>query len=113
VVLTSEILSVRGAPFDDLGSLSAEPVTYAEFGPAIFDLSADGAAVPCERVGDSGLVCDVTAAVADSIVAGESRVQFRLKFDTPGDSDGEADLALFFVTDSNTNEPGIFTLELS
>ena len=29
-----------------------------------------------------------------------------------GDNDNEQDLAMFFITNSNTNEPGIFELEL-
>ena len=55
----------------------------------------------------------MTEAVSNAITSGESRVQFRLKFDVAGDSDGAQDLALFFLTDSNTNEPGIFLLEIS
>jgi hypothetical protein len=36
-----------------------------------------------------------------------------LRFDQAGDGDGRADLAMFFVTESNTNQPGIFTLTLT
>jgi hypothetical protein len=64
-------------------------------------------------VRDGGIECDVTDAVERAVALGEDRVQFRLRFETAGDDDGEADLAMFFVTDSNTNEPGIFTLDLS
>ena len=48
-----------------------------------------------------------------AIGGGAERAQFRLRFDRVADDDGEPDLALFFLTDSNTNEPGIFQLELS
>ncbi len=35
-----------------------------------------------------------------------------MKFDELSDGDGEPDLALFFRTDSNTNEPDIFTPDI-
>lgn len=112
-VLSSRALTVRGTPFTDLGAFQAEPVSYEAFGPELFDDPPIGEAVTCDRVGDRGIECDVTDAVARAVEAGEGHVQFRLKFDTAGDSDGEADLAMFFVADSNDNEPGIFTLDLS
>lgn len=112
-VLRSQVLAVRGTPFVDLGALQAEPVSYDSFNPELFDLPPIGAAVTCDRVGDDGIECDVTAAVARAVDAGEDRAQFRLKFETAGDNDGTADLAMFFLTDSNTNERGIFRLELT
>lgn len=110
-ILRSDALTVRGEPFSDLGDLLAEPVTYEEFGPSLFELRAVGEPVICERLDDDSVECDVTSAVASTVVDGRS--QFRLRFERAGDSDGATDLAMFFLTDSNTNEPGIFTLELS
>jgi hypothetical protein len=112
-VLRSQALTVRGNPFADLGALQAEPVSYDSFSPELFDDASTGAAVTCKRVGDRGIECDVTDAVARAIDVGEDRAQFRLKFERAGDNDGEADLAMFFLTDSNTNERGIFTLDLT
>jgi hypothetical protein len=112
-VLSSDALAVRGAPFEDLGTLSAEPVRYDVFGPSLFDLDATGPAVACMRTEPSGIACDVTTSVQSALDAGETRFQFRLKFDQAGDGDGRADLAMFFVTESNTNQPGIFTLTLT
>lgn len=111
VRLRSDSLDVSGDPFGDLGELSVAPVTYSEFGPHLFDLEPDAEAVACGRIGDSSIECDVTGAVAGSVAAGDTRVQFRLRFDRAGDSDGAADLAMFNRGDSNTNEAGIFTLE--
>lgn len=108
-LLTSDALTVRGTPFDDLGDLLVEPVTYDDFGPPLFELEPDGDAVVCERQGAGSVICDVTSVAAGT----HGRVQFRLRFERRGDNDGTKDLALFFLTDSNTNEPGIFTLELS
>ncbi len=110
-VLSSDVLTVRGAPFEDLGGFLAEPVLYEAFGPNLFDLPATGAPVACERT-DAGLTCDVTETVRDALGADEPMLQFRLRFERAGDSDGQPDLAMFFITDSNTNEPGVFTLTL-
>ena len=90
-----------------------EPVTYDEFGPPIFDVPGDGLSTGRTRVGESSLECDVTRAAPAVVAAGANRLQLRMFFDVAGDNDGSSDLALFFLTDSNTNEPGIFTLELN
>jgi len=110
--ISSDALQVSGTPFEDLGRLLAESVSYDTFGPELFDLVGDGDPVACQRVGESGLSCDVTAAVTQDVVSGASRSQFRLRFDVVGDGDGSQDLVMFFRTDSNVNEPGIFELEL-
>jgi len=112
-ILSTEVMQVSGTPFGDLGTLRAESVSYETFGPQLFDLAADGEPVACRRVGDHGLTCDVTAAVISDIAGGVGQTQFRLKFDVPGDGDGSQDLAMFFRTDPNTDDPGIFTIELS
>ena len=111
-VLESVVLQPRGTPFVDLGNLEAAPVTYAEFSPELFDLEPIGESVVCDRPNDSVLRCDATDAVTEAIEAGRGRVQFRVRFERLADDDGEADLARFFVTDTNTNEPGLFTLTL-
>lgn len=112
-VLRSTALTVRGDPFSDLGSLQVEPVSYDLFSPTLFDLAPTGDAAACNRLdNDGGLECEVTDAVTRAIAAGDVRAQFRLRFQIAADNDGEADLAMFFITDSNTNEPGIFTLDL-
>ena len=110
--LTSDVMEVRGNPFTALGDIEAEPVTYTEFGPPLFELEADGDAVNCLRVGPSGLICDVTEAAVAGVAAGRDQLQFRLQFQDISDSDGEQDMALFYLTDTNTNERGIFTLNI-
>lgn len=113
VLLTSDALNVSGTPFEDLGELRAAPVSYPSFGREIFDRIPNGDAVLCKRSTDTAISCDVTQSVAADVAAGATRVQFRVRFDTPGDGDQSQDLAMFFLTDSNTNEPGIFILELT
>ncbi len=44
---------------------------------------------------------------------GAAEIQFRLRFSSVADNDGQPDLALFYLTDSNTNEPGIFELSIT
>jgi hypothetical protein len=111
-LLSSNALTIDGSPFEDLGAMQAAPVTYDSFGPELFDLSPDGPSVDCRLVDATRLECDVTDAAAAAIGTGSENVQFRLRFDRVTDGDGDRDLALFFLTDSNTNEPGIFQLEL-
>ena len=112
-ILRSDVLSTSGNVFEALGNLQAAPVSYEAFGPDLFDLAPTGDLVTCERPSDTSLTCDVSDAAAAAIDAGDPFVQLRLTFEEVSDSDGEQDLAMFFLTDSNTNEPGIFTLDLS
>lgn len=111
-LLTSNFLGISGTPFADLGDLLAEPVEYDSFGPELYDLPASGDPAVCARDGDTGVVCDVTDQVDAAANSGAGSVQFRLRFERAGDSDGEPDLAMFFRGDSNTNEPGLFTLRI-
>ena len=112
VVLASDALTVRGTPFEDLGSLRADVVSYAGFDPSLFDIPGLSDPVSCLRIGATGLECDVGDLVLSLLIDGSTDVQLRLRFEQPGDGDGEADLAMFFRSDSNTNEPGLFTLEI-
>ncbi len=111
-MLRSELLDPRGSPFTDLGTLLAEPIAYDSFDRENFDLAAIGEAVECVRPTAGSVECDVTEAVRSAIDDSAARVLFRLKFQTLTDGDGEPDLARFFRSDPNTNERGIFTLDL-
>ncbi|MEA2001113.1 MAG: hypothetical protein U9N84_04395 [Actinomycetota bacterium] len=111
--LTSDALHTTGSPFDDLGPLLAEPVVYTKFGPELFDLPSSGQPIRCEVTADTIIECDVTAAVQDAVDGGVTSVQFRLRFERPADNDGNPDLALFYRSDSNTNEPALFNLTIN
>lgn len=112
-MLTSDALIERGDPFEQLGPLQVAPVTYADFGPSLFEVAADGLATNCTRLGVSSILCDVSDGLRAAVARGSATVKLRLQFATMSDNDGEPDLALFFLSDSNTNEPAIFSLELS
>jgi hypothetical protein len=111
--ITSDALRVSGTPFEDLGPLVAEPVTYQSFGPELFDLAAIGPHAPCTVPAETSLRCDVTEAVRLAVEAGEATAQFRVRFEVAADNDGSQDLALFYRADSNTNEAGIFELVIA
>jgi hypothetical protein len=111
-IVTSDVLQTIGTPFEDLGDLLIEPISYDAFGPELFDLEANAVATRCTAA-DTTVQCDVTAAVAAATAAGQTVAQFRLRFEQAADSDGEADLALFYRSDSNTNEPGLFELVMT
>jgi len=112
-LIASDALAVVGTPFDDLGVLLIEPVEYRAFGPELFDLDASGDPVACHVTGSSAIECGVTTAVQSAIDNGQHTVQFRLRFERTGDNDGRAHLAMFYRSDSNTNEAGLFTLGLT
>lgn len=111
--MASDALTTVGSPFGDLGNLLAEPVVYDAFGPELFDLAASDDAVACRVTDNTSIECDVTAAVHNALAEGHDTVQFRLRFELPADNDGQADLAMFYRSDSNTNEAGLFTLNLT
>jgi hypothetical protein len=111
--IISDALHVSGTPFEDLGPLLVEPVSYETFGPELYDLIATGPHSECTVTGETAIVCDVRTAVEELVAEGSVTAQFRIRFTTPADGDGQQDLAMFFRTDSNTNESGIFELEIA
>lgn len=111
--IVSDALHTSGTPFEDLGPLVIEPVAYGTFGPDLFDLEAIGTHTGCTVLGDTSIACDVTAALQDSVDRSRTTAQFRIRFTHAADNDGSQDLAMFFRTDSNTNEQGIFELTIT
>jgi hypothetical protein len=108
--IISDALTISGTPFADLGALVVEPVEYESFGPELFDDTAIGPSTVCVVTYGTAIACDVSEALDVAVAAGKVEAQFRLRFEEPADNDGRQDLAMFFRTDSNTNEPGIFEL---
>ena len=51
--------------------------------------------------------------LALAVDAGEPAAQLRIRFEVAADNDGRQDLALFYRTESNTNEAGIFELAIT
>jgi hypothetical protein len=109
-LIRSDALHVAGTPFPDLGPLLVEPIRYSEFGPELFDLEAAGGAATCSVTSDTTIECPVTEAIDNAVGRRDTTAQFRIRFDTEADNDGQQDLAMFFRTSSNTNEAGLFEL---
>ncbi|MEA2026783.1 MAG: hypothetical protein U9O18_08825, partial [Chloroflexota bacterium] len=105
-----DALHISGSPFEDLGPLQAEPVAYESFGPELFDLAAIGPHTECTVTDGASIRCDVTEALRVAAGDGRAEAQFRIRFEMPADNDGSPDLAMFYRSDSNTNEAGIFEL---
>jgi len=111
--LTSTALQVAGTPFEDLGALSAAPVDYEVFPPTIEEREPTLEPVACEaNIDQATLTCDVTAALTAAAESGDDQINLTLKFAEASDGDGEPDIAVFFFTDPNTNDRGIFSLAI-
>lgn len=109
-VLRSERAHTSGSPFD-LGVLRAEEIRYDNFSSVLWDLAPQGGFSCVFADGESGpYECDVTEVVERSRNDGYSYAQFRLLFEEAGNGDGEQDLLMFYITDSNINQSGIFEL---
>jgi len=108
--VVSDALHISGTPFEDLGPLLAEPIAYESFGPELFDLAALGPRTECTVTDGTSIQCDVTEALRVAAGDEKAEAQFRIRLEMPADSDGSQDLAMFYRTDSNTNEAGIFEL---
>ena len=114
-LLRSENASVRGMPLKDLGPLRAEEIRYSEFSPALWNLEPFAGGDVCEfaTLSEGPFRCDLADAVRSSLNDSYPFAQFRLLLDRAGDNDGTQDLVAFFIADSNTNQPGIFELEVT
>ena len=113
--LRSENASVSGMPLKDLGPLRAEEIRYSEFSPALWNLKPFAGGVDCvfATLLEGPFRCDLADAVQKSLNDAYPFAQFRLLLDRAGDNDGTQDLVAFFIADSNTNQPGIFELEVT
>jgi hypothetical protein len=113
--LRSEHGQTSGDPFGDLGDLGADEIRYETFSAALWDLVPEAGGQSCTfaTFASGPFECDVTAVVARSRADDYPRAQLRLRLEQAGDGDGSPDLALFFITDTNTNEPGIFELDMT
>ena len=95
--------------------MRAEEIRFSQFSPDLWDKLALIGGDVCEIANTSNgpFQCDVAGAVQRSLDDSYRFVQFRLLLDRAGDNDGSQDLVSFFITNSNTNEPGIFELEIT
>lgn len=113
--LSSVHASVSGTPFEDLGALTAEEVRYTGFSSALWNLIPvdNGARCILAESAAGPFQCDLSGAIQRSLDDSYRYAQFRVRFDEAGDGDGSQDLVAFFKRDFNTNEAGIFRLDVT
>ena len=114
-ILRSDAANAFGMPLEDLGPLRAEEVRYDSFSPSLWDLepTPGGAVCVLATSAEGPFQCDLSGAVQRSLDDSYGFAQFRLRLERAGDGDGRQDLLAFFKSNSNTNEPGIFQLDIS
>lgn len=113
--LRSENFHLQGSPLEDLGPLRAQEVRYDRFSSALWNLSPLAGGHTCTFAIEESeeFQCDVTDVVRRSVQDGYMYAQLRLRLEKAGDGDGSSDLVAFYKTNSNTNEPGIFEVEIT
>lgn len=112
-VLSAPSMQVSGTPFRDLGPLTVEAVAYERFSPDLWNTPATGPACTLATAPADTAACDVTTVVRDAQAAGSDTLQFRLRLEQAGDSDGQPDMVIFFATNPNQNQPGLFALQIT
>ncbi|MFT6628285.1 MAG: hypothetical protein ACJA1R_001546 [Flavobacteriales bacterium] len=117
-ILSAELSAVApritGTPFADLGNLLLEEVTFDAFSSELWDLPETSGGFSCTFASDidGPYGCDI-APIVTSALGDTDSAQVRILFETAGDGDGAQDMAAFFLSDVNTNEAGIFSLEIT
>lgn len=104
---------VRGMPFKDLGALVGEEIRFPRVSPALWNQPPLGTRCILATTAAGPVACDVAAAVQRSRDDRYPLAQFRVRLEQAGYGDGQPDPVMFFLSDTNTNEPGIFALEVT
>lgn len=113
-VLSSNNVRINGNPFEGLGKLNVEEIRYGKFSSDLWNLEAleNGEVCVFADSTNQNFKCDISKTVQRSLDGDYEYVQLRILFDKAGNNDGNQDLVMFFIRDSNTNQPGIFELEI-
>lgn len=114
-VLRAANATIIRTPFEDLGPLWAEEFRFDQFSSQLWNAAPVSGGAVCTLAESAGepVTCDISGAVQSSLDDSYRYAQFRVRLDQAGDRDGEQDLVAFFMTDSNTYEPGIFLLDVT
>ena len=110
--LRSENVHIQGSPFQNLGVLKVETVRYDEFSSALWNVKPNSFICAVADLPDGKFECDATSAIRQALENGSIYTQFRIRFDKASNNDSQPDLVMFYKTNSNTNEPGTFRLEI-
>ncbi len=111
-VLSSDNVEFNGTPFADLGVLEVEEVVFDDFSSVLWDLEpvTGGAACTLADSMAGPFACDLAPAVQAALDDGRKFAQFRIRMTELGDGDGQPDMVLFSLGNTNTTEAGIFDL---
>ena len=110
--LTSQQVKISGNPFRDLGALQADVIAYDRFSPDVWNLQPTATACIFPIAANGTIACDVTTVLNAAIADGRPSLQVRLRLATAADNDGTQDMVMFFATNANQNQPGLFTLDI-
>lgn len=112
-ILISNDLHIRGNPFIDLGNIIVEKVQYNLFSSKLWDIKSLGEVCVLESGATvETLSCDIKKVLSDAVREGQDTLQLRLRFERISDNDNSADLVMFYKTNSNTNDRGVFNIEI-
>ena len=105
-----ENIHFSGTHLEDWGNLIVEEVRYDTFSSKLWDLGSSGNGCIFATSEEGPFECDVSSIVTNSLNDNYRYAQSRIRFENPGDNDGQQDMVMFYITNSNTNERGIFEL---
>jgi hypothetical protein len=112
-VLYSEFAQIEGEPFESLGNVLVDEVSYGEFSSKVWNTESFGNVCVVNVLEDGIFTCDITEHIDRFLREGKETAQFRLRFEKVSDEDNQKDLLLFYKTDLNKNEKGIFKIRVN
>jgi len=112
-ILRGSNAEIKGTPFEDLGNLIVESISYSKFSKDLWNAGTSGAVCTLTTETEGVYECDISSFINNALIAGQELAQFRIRFEKAGDSDGEQDMIFFYNINSNTNESGLFELEIT
>ena len=113
--LSARAVTTTGTPFEDLGAVTAEELRYDVFSADLWDRApaTDGHSCVLAESAQLPHACDIGPIVQRARDDGYGSAQVRLRLERAGDGDGAADLVIWNPDSSNTNQPGLFELEVA
>jgi hypothetical protein len=113
--LRAKAVTTTGTPFEDLGAVTAEEIQYDAFSADLWDAAplTDGHSCVLAETAELPHSCDIGPVVQRARADARGFAQVRLRLERAGDGDGSPDLVVWNPGASNTNQPGLFELEVA
>ena len=112
-VLVSQNAHIVGNPFKDLGKLAVFETEYGDFTAKVWNTETKEEVCSVGEIIDGEFICDITEHIERLLREEKTLAQFIMKFEQLSDNDEQSDLLLFYESDSNKNEPGIFNIRVN